>query len=172
MFSWRSAAAPRLCRLIEVNHRALLMISLQRPMMVCHLSVCTPAWYLERSWRLRENEGKAKSKGKKNKSERVGGGEGGSGGSDAGVRQMTQVMKWPPRCAGSSHVRLCSLPLSGHYPSPEFTRGFKFTSTKSIRAGGAGGGRTGTVGEVKGGRGFQGRGREQCKDRGRNERRE
>lgn len=45
-------------------------------------------------------------------------GRGGSGGG-VGVRQMTQVMKWPSCCAGSSHVRLCSLPLSGHYPSPE-----------------------------------------------------
>lgn len=68
-----------------------------------------------------------------------------------GVGQMTQVMKRPPCCAGSSHVRLCSLPLSGHYaPPPRAPRGSKFTYRESIRAGGAKGGRTGTVDEVRG----------------------
>lgn len=35
-------------------------------------SVCSPAWYLERSWRLRENEGEAKSKVQKKGEKEVG----------------------------------------------------------------------------------------------------
>ena len=54
--------------------------------MVCHLSVCSPAWYLERSWRLRENEREAKQ-GKKEKEVVVVVMVG------VGVRQMTQVKK-------------------------------------------------------------------------------
>lgn len=55
-------AVLRLCRLIEVNHRALLMISLQRPLMVCHLSVGVPACYLQSSSWLRERPQRHKKK--------------------------------------------------------------------------------------------------------------
>lgn len=50
------SAAQRLCRLIEVNHRALLMIGLQRPFTVCHQSVGGAPWYLEITWMFREHE--------------------------------------------------------------------------------------------------------------------
>lgn len=53
LFLLRPAAAQCLCRLIEVNHRALLMISLQRPLMVCHLPVCSAAWYLKKKKKKR-----------------------------------------------------------------------------------------------------------------------
>lgn len=31
--------------------------------MVCHLPVCSPAWYLETSWRVGENEGTERERG-------------------------------------------------------------------------------------------------------------
>lgn len=76
------------------------MISLQRPLMVCHLPVCSPAWYLETSWRFRENERERKWTKKiikwKKKNRRHGRGvektNGGTGGaSGGGVRDWWEV---------------------------------------------------------------------------------